>query len=203
MKKIALLKAKANNQMGTNKISSLQALMAHLWVSITRIRNPNPDEEVSYNVLVGTRQRIRPPLSEHYLGNAIVFGTVKSTAGELLNNGLGWAAWEINKMVASQTEKEVRRVLEDWSKRPKLSKLGTLRANHAMTGSSPRFNVFGNDFGWGRPIAVRSGPGNKFDGKLTVFPGFEQGSIDFEACLSDLTLQSLADDAEFMEFASN
>uniref|UniRef100_A0A2N9G1T9 Uncharacterized protein n=1 Tax=Fagus sylvatica TaxID=28930 RepID=A0A2N9G1T9_FAGSY len=65
--------------------------------------------------------------------------------------------------------------------------------------SSPRFNVYGNDFGWGRPITVRSGVGNKFDGKLTVFPGAEEGSMDFEACLLHETLQAMADDAEFME----
>ena len=59
--------------------------------------------------------------------------------------------------------------------------------------------MYGNDFGWGRPIAVRSGVGNKFDGKLTVFPGVEEGSMDFEACLSPETLQAMMDDAEFME----
>ncbi|KAI4969049.1 hypothetical protein ZWY2020_046379 [Hordeum vulgare] len=34
---------------------------------------------------------------------------------------------------------------------------------------SPRFDVYGNDFGWGRPLAVRTGPGNKLDGLITVF----------------------------------
>ena len=46
-------------------------------------------------------------------------------------------------------------------------------------------------------MAVRSGVGNKYDGKLTVFPGAEEGSIEFEACLSSETLQALAEDAEF------
>ena len=36
---------------------------------------------------------------------------------------------------------------------------------------------------------MRSGLGNKSDGKLTVFPGAEEGCIDFEACLSFETLQ--------------
>lgn len=200
--KIAELKAKANSQMGSTKISSLQALMAHLWVSITRSRNLNTEQEVSYKILLGARQRIKPPLSEHYFGNSVMFVTVKSTAGELLKNGLGWAALEMNKTIASQTEVEVIKFLEGWSKFPKLNKLEqAIGSDYALaTGSSPRFDVFGNDFGWGRPIAVRSGPGNKFNGKLTVFPGAEQGSIDFEACLSTVILQALAKDAEFVEF---
>lgn len=59
--------------------------------------------------------------------------------------------------------------------------------------------MYGNDFGWGRPIAVRSGAANKNSGKVTVFPGVEEGSIDFEVCLVPETLRALADDAEFME----
>uniref|UniRef100_A0A0E0P802 Uncharacterized protein n=1 Tax=Oryza rufipogon TaxID=4529 RepID=A0A0E0P802_ORYRU len=39
------------------------------------------------------------------------------------------------------------------------------------TGSSPRFDVFGKDFGWGRPATVRSGGTDKFDGKVTVYEG--------------------------------
>jgi hypothetical protein len=44
--------------------------------------------------------------------------------------------------------------------------------------------VYGNDFGWGRPLTVQSGVANKFDGQLTVFPGPEERSMDLEACLS-------------------
>ncbi|GLT67438.1 hypothetical protein SLA2020_397490 [Shorea laevis] len=173
MEKIQQLKAKANAEMSTDKISSLQAVMAHLWRSVVRGRRLNFDEEVCYLVLVGVRQRVEPALAEEYLGNAVLVGNVTTTAGDILERGLGWAAWQINKMIASQTAEQVR--------------------------NSPRFNVYGNDFGWGRPLAVRSGVGNKSDGKLTVFPGLEEGSIDFEACLSPETLLAMADDAEFNE----
>ncbi|WZZ12085.1 hypothetical protein YC2023_105174 [Brassica napus] len=30
------------------------------------------------------------------------------------------------------------------------------------------------DFGWGKPLAVRSGGANKFDGKISAFPGKEK-----------------------------
>uniref|UniRef100_A0A2N9G2G5 Acetyltransferase n=1 Tax=Fagus sylvatica TaxID=28930 RepID=A0A2N9G2G5_FAGSY len=64
-----------------------------------------------------------------------------------------------------------------------------VRNQHCSTNkSSPWFNVYGNDFGWGRPIAVWTGFANKYDGKLAVFSGIEEGSMDFEACLSPETL---------------
>ena len=196
--KIAQLKAKANAEMGTTTISSLQAVLGHLWRAVGRSRRYSDNQEVHYRVLVGVRQRIQPPLPAEYVGNAVLFGNV-TTVGNLLEHGLGWVAWQINKMIASQTAEEVKKYIEDWVKAPKISILGGVTSNALITGSSPRFNVYGNDFGWGRPITVRSGLGNKSDGNLTVFPGAEEGSIDFEACLSFETLQTMADDEEFME----
>lgn len=62
--------------------------------------------------------------------------------------------------------------------------------------------MYGNDFGWGRPVAVRSGPGNKIDGKMTVFPGSEEGGMTFEICLKAEALGALLQDKEFMEMAA-
>ncbi|OMO58117.1 Transferase [Corchorus olitorius] len=128
---IAKLKAKANAEVGTNDISSLQALLSHIWRSVIRNRNINDDEQTSIFIPIGARQRLC-----------------------------------------------------------------------LMTSSSPRFNMYGNDFGWGKPIAVRSGSANKCDGKITLFCGAEEGSIDIEACLSPQTLEAMGNDEEFMDFVA-
>ncbi|XP_025607093.1 uncharacterized acetyltransferase At3g50280-like [Arachis hypogaea] len=72
--KIAQLKAKANAEAKTHKISSLQAVLTHLWLSVTTTRD-----------------------------------------------------------------------------------CGAIGGKALSTGSSPRFNVYGNDLGWGKPVAVRAG----------------------------------------------
>ncbi|XP_062074992.1 uncharacterized acetyltransferase At3g50280-like [Humulus lupulus] len=192
-KRIVELKAKANAEMGfaNNEISSLQALMAHLWISVTRGRDLNPDEDVRYMVVLGLRSRLQPPLPEGYLGNAVQGMIVQCKVGELLDRGLGWAAAQIKEKISSLTAMEARKHLEDWVESPTLTDLMKLPPNSLLSGSSPRFNVYGNDFGWGRPVAVRSGPGNKIDGKLTPFPGAEEGTIDFEVCLSPATIKHL------------
>ncbi|KAL6220404.1 hypothetical protein ACLB2K_008160 [Fragaria x ananassa] len=125
--KVAKLKAKANAEMGTNTISSLQALVAHLWRATTRGRHDlKSDEETTYRIAIGLRQRLKPPFPNHYMGNAILVVQVKA-------------------------------------------------------------------------LAVRSGPANKNNGTLTVYPGAEEGSVEFEVCLLPETLHAMADDVEFMD----
>ncbi|XWS45245.1 hypothetical protein CRYUN_Cryun15aG0119800 [Craigia yunnanensis] len=196
---IANLKAKANAEVGTNKISSLQALLSHLWRSVIRNKNLDPNEEIHYYVVIRARQRLHE-LPEQYFGNAVKTDqcvTVK--VKELLEQGTGNIAWKMNRMVATNTEEDFKKVLELWIASPKLLKLASWTNKALVTSSSPRFNIYGNNFGWGRPIAVRSGSANKFYGKITVYCGAEEGSIDIEACVSPETLDAGANDQEFMD----
>lgn len=118
----------------------------------------------------------------------------------MLELGLGYVAWEMNKMVALyDNEEKFRCFLDSWVKEPELLTEDNMASNALVTSSSLRFDVYGNDFGWGSPIAVRSGGGNKSHGKITVFCGAEQGSIDIEVCLSLETLEAMGNDSEFMD----
>lgn len=197
---IARLKAKANQEMGVTWISSLQALLAHMWLAATRARELEADVETTYVVLVSHRHRVTPPLPKTYMGNTALGFPATVRAGELVKNGLGWAALQLNQLVASATEDNAIKWLEDWVKKPDIQQIKKHNNTTLVTGSSPRFDVFGNDFGWGSPTEVRSGRGNKVDGKATVYPGREgKGSMALELCLPAATLNVLVEDKEFME----
>ncbi|XP_050207125.1 uncharacterized acetyltransferase At3g50280-like isoform X2 [Mercurialis annua] len=202
---IGELQAKANAELGSNEISSLQALLAHLWRSIVRCRNSEPHQETCYGILIGARPRILHPvpISSEYLGNAIQAAAVSSKSKELVENGIGYAAWKLNRLIAEHTKEKLTKFLRDWMENPKLLSLNNMMMNTLMTSSSPRFNVYGNDFGWGKPIGVRSGEGNKREGKITVYPGIEFGSIDIEVCLSPEILLAMENDSEFMRTAAS
>ena len=59
--------------------------------------------------------------------------------------------------------------------------------------------MYGNEFGMGKGVAVRSGYANKFDGKVKSYSGHKGGgSIDLELCLSPDTMSALESDEEFM-----
>ncbi|XWS29812.1 hypothetical protein CRYUN_Cryun24cG0062400 [Craigia yunnanensis] len=197
-KNIAKLKAKANAEIGTHNISFLQALLSHIWRSVIRNKNYDPNEETNHRVVVGARQRLQE-LPDMYFGNALLGEAVSMKAKELLGQGIGNVASQMKKIIATITEETFKKFLKSWPVSPKLVTMGSMTNNALVTSSSPRFNMYGNDFGWGKPIAIRSGSANKFDGKITLFCGAEKGSIDIEACLSPMTLEGMANDKEFMD----
>lgn len=66
---IAKLKVKANSELGitttTANISSLQAFLAHLWLSVTRARHLDAKEEVAIIFIIGTFSNIFLLLNHH------------------------------------------------------------------------------------------------------------------------------------------
>lgn len=199
---IAKLKARANEEMGEigqGKISSLQAVIAHVWRSIIRCRlaASKTHETTTFEIPMGARQRVDPPLPEEYFGNSVFPGAVTLETGTLLRNGPGWAAFQINKMVASSNGPgNARGFYSGWIKKPEFLQFQGLPMNHFILINY----VYGNDFGWGKPAVVRSGGANSFDGRITISGGLEQGSLEIEECLSCDTLSALAEDDEFMEY---
>ncbi|KAJ4835080.1 hypothetical protein Tsubulata_011229 [Turnera subulata] len=205
---VAALKAKANAQIGICStsnitIASLQAILAHFWRSITRIKRLEAAdiEETLCRVAMNARHRLQTPLPDKYFGNPILVEPTIATAGELLEHGLGWAALQINKMIAQHTDEEIKRKLKAWVERPQAPKFGQPESNMVglVVGGSPWFNVYGNDFGWGKPITVRNGREKLLDCLIFSHPGAgEDGSVDIHACLDPEILLALENETQFM-----
>ncbi|KAI8024265.1 putative acetyltransferase [Camellia lanceoleosa] len=198
---IAKLKAKANAEWQTNSISSLQSVSAFIWRCITRTRCLPYDQKTSCIMSINDRTRIEPPLPEGYCGNfaQTVRGIAK--AGELLEKGLGWAAWQLREAVANHNDKAVREWVEKWMKTPLITRTAEFfDPCGILVSSSPRFKMYENEFGMGRAVAIRSGYANKLDGKVMMYPGYEGGgSMDLEVCLLPESMRDLESDGEFMD----
>ncbi|CAI8599272.1 unnamed protein product [Vicia faba] len=202
---IAKLKAKANKECKTTKISSFQSLSALVWRSITRARQLHHDQRTTCKLATNNRTRMEPPLPMEYFGNSIhAVSTETTTVKDLLENDLGWAAWKVHMAVANHDDKVVRGSVEKWLQAPIVYRGDLLFDRYTvLMGSSPRFNMYGNEFGMGKALAVRSGYANKFDGKITSYPGQEGGgSIDLEVCLLPEKMIALESDEEFMNSVS-
>ncbi|VVB05167.1 unnamed protein product [Arabis nemorensis] len=204
-KHISDLKAKANCEISSSeqRISSLQAVSAHLWRSVARHSGLNREEESHCRVAADFKQRLNPPLEKECFGNVAHLGVATATVGELLDHGVGWAAMQISKMVGSLTNEYYRTYEEKLVRNVKIPKFAVgsrmVISNSVAVTSSPWFQVYDNDFGWGKPIAVRSGPSSGVGGKLTLFRGIEEGSIDVHATLWSSVLINLLTDVEFLD----
>lgn len=148
---------------------------------------------------IGARGR-NTSVAEGYFGNAAYLATMAISEGDLLQKGLGSVALKINELVSQQNEEAARLDVEE---KVDIRRLGGAAAAAAeevpvlIVGSSPRHDVYGCDFGWGKPVAVRSGKAQKFNGLVVIFPEAESGGIDVEVCLPPEVLQSMEYDAEF------
>lgn len=185
-------------------ISSFQSLCALLWRSVTRARKLPPNKTTTFRMAVNCRHRLEPKLDPYYFGNAIQSIPTCASAGDVLSRDLRWCAEQLNENVMAHDNETVRRFVEDWEGNPRVFPLGNADGASITMGSSPRFPMYENDFGWGRPLAVRSGRANKFDGKISAFPGREGGgSIELEVVLAPETMAAIESDWEFMQYATS
>ncbi|KAK7268925.1 hypothetical protein RIF29_21635 [Crotalaria pallida] len=201
--KIAHLKSKANKEANTNKISSQQALLSHIWHVVIRTQKHDPQEETYYLIAIDFRGRTVPPLAKNYFGNGVEAGVVNMKVGELLEGGIGKGAWEMHKMIDSHSYEKLKSQYESWLRTPNF--VQPIQASmHGrkffFTGSSLGFNVYDNDFGWGKPVAYRSGNANNYNGKIGVAVGVKEGSIDVHVSLPHEILEDMGKNPHIMDF---
>ncbi|KAI3892522.1 hypothetical protein MKW92_011390 [Papaver armeniacum] len=208
---IAKLKAKANSDIYDTKqnkvISSLQAVLAHIWIAVLRARRSlnidcSENHETLFGFMMNNRTKLIPPLTETYFGNAVSFVNVTAKDGEVLKKGFGFLASLLNEVVNSNSDEKIRRTFKTRTEKPVVivnsgDEAGIKKKNLVAAGSH-RFNMYGNDFGWGQPIAVKTGVRGKSNGATFVNQGPIEGSIDIEISLPIEVFKAMENDAEFM-----
>ncbi|KAH0457339.1 hypothetical protein IEQ34_012654 [Dendrobium chrysotoxum] len=185
------------------EISSFQSLCAQLWRSVTRARKHlQPSTPTTFRMAVNCRRRVVPAVDDCYFGNAIQSIPTTAAVGEVAAGELSLIAGMLRRNVAAHGDEKIRKVVAEWETEPRCFPLGNPGGAGLTMGSSPRFPMYErNDFGWGEPVAVRSGKANKFDGKISAFPGREGGgNVDLEVCLAPETMGALLQDMEFMHY---
>ncbi|MBA0726336.1 hypothetical protein Golax_002169 [Gossypium laxum] len=192
---------KSSNIANTAEISSFQSLSALLWRAVTRARKLPVSKTTTFRMAVNCRHRLNPKLDPLYFGNAIQSIPTYAVAGDVTSRDLRWCAERLNESVEAHKDERVRGYLKEWEKDPRCFPLGNFDGASMTMGSSPRFPMYENDFGWGRPLAIRSGGANKFDGKISAFPGREgMGGVDLEVVLAPETMAAIESDPEFMQY---
>ncbi|CAL4985054.1 unnamed protein product [Urochloa decumbens] len=180
----------AGDEGAATAVTTFQALSSLLWRCVTRARRLPSAATTACGFPINNRHRLRPPLPAEYFGNCVnAISTEAVGAAALQANGHGWAAAAVGRAVAAHTDAAIRAHVAAWVAEPAVSVLRPAadggKNGGVVVASSPRFDVYGCDFGWGKPLAVRTGRANKFDGNVWLFPGREGGgSVEVEVALA-------------------
>ncbi|CAM8933387.1 unnamed protein product [Rhodiola kirilowii] len=197
------IKSKANaastEGVDSSNFTTFQSITAHIWTHVTRARHLKPEDVTAFAIFADCRNRIDPPVPETYFGNMIQAIFTGTAAGLLLAHPLNFGAGVLQSAIKSHDANMINARNEAWEKSPIIFQYKDAGANCMAVGSSPRFKVYDIDFGFGKPLSVRSGRNNRFDGMVYLYPGKEGGrSIDVEISLEESAMAELEKDDEFL-----
>lgn len=184
---------------GSKPFSTFQSLAVHIWRHVSQARNLKPEDYTVFTVFADCRKRVDPPMPDSYFGNLIQAIFTATAAGLLLENPPSFGALVIQKAIESHDAKAIDERNKAWEAAPKIFQFKDAGVNCVAVGSSPRFKVYEVDFGWGKPVGVRSGSNNRFDGMVYLYQGKSGGrSIDVEITMEAQAMEKLEKDKEFL-----
>ncbi|PKX91472.1 transferase family protein [Aspergillus novofumigatus IBT 16806] len=179
---------------GRGDISRLDALLAHLWISINRARNlANCPDSVFLDLSIGTRTRVSPPLPETFLGSPLFLTHVGAPAKSLCTASIGTIASKIRETVALFTAEKIGAVLHDaaYEASPQRLWQAFLGTRHVLVTSWLRLKVYGVEFvGDGnRPRYVHAVL-PKLDGEVQVMEsGVDDNGVDVALYLEEEAME--------------
>ncbi|KAJ6753396.1 5-AROMATIC ACYLTRANSFERASE putative-RELATED [Salix purpurea] len=133
-------------------LSSFATTFSYALVCLVKARGLKSDEKVMFGFGADCRARLDPPIPTNYSGNCISFHTGVLIAGSVMqDDGILFVARKVSEKIKG-IEKTTLEVEKD--KMKKLMMTTDLDAMPVRVSGSNRFEVYGVDFGWGRPKNV-------------------------------------------------
>ncbi|KAL3618147.1 hypothetical protein CASFOL_038468 [Castilleja foliolosa] len=186
-----------NKNPGMVNVSSFTVACAHLWTCLVKAAaaagEEVADDEPEYlSFPVDCRGRFNPPLPNNYFGNCILSVVTESTNGKLRGNkGLLYAAEVIGEAIRKTVEND--RGITDGYTESVLEFVKRMGDRMIIVAGSPRLDLYGLDYGWGRPVKNEFVSGHD---NLELFflgkSGKYQGGIDIAVVMSKVRMDAFA-----------
>ncbi|KAJ7295748.1 hypothetical protein O6H91_18G003200 [Diphasiastrum complanatum] len=160
--------------------STFKILTAHLWRCISKARKIEADVDTGLLISVDARRRLQPPLPDSYFGNVTFSPFPCTTAKQLLEKPISFAAGLIHAAIQGVDDSYLRSTLdfiESQLCRTESQMPHELSPN-LVVASWARFPLYELDFGWGSPcFAGNVAEGH--EGVVVLLPSYTRdGSID-------------------------
>lgn len=129
-------------------VSTFSLTCAYMWVCLVKAQRPRKNK-MRFVFSVDCRSRLEPPIPPTYFGNCIAGHLAfAETQGLLGEDGVAVAVDAMSEAMGRLREGCLNGA-EGW-----ISLLSTVEERAIAAAGSPRFEVYGSDFGWGRPRKV-------------------------------------------------
>lgn len=159
------------------RVSHLDALLAHIWGSISRARQLNEDEETYLDATFGFRNRLDPPLPPSFLGSPLTLAKVTSTGRHAIDHRLGEIAASIRSTLQAFNSFTLPALLHEMAFEMGAQRLwnGFLGRRNTIVTSWLQLGIRDVDFGAGVPTYVEAVMPST-DGCIQVMEAGEYGS---------------------------
>ncbi|CAL0321717.1 unnamed protein product [Lupinus luteus] len=132
-----------------SKVSTFSVTCAYLLSCLVKVEKPK-DERVAFIFSVDSRTRLDPPILPTYFGNCVFPQLVVVETNKLAENDGFFIALEGISDALNKLENGVLKEGKNW-----MSKIQSAIGDRIFSvAGSPRFEVYGIDFGWGKPKKV-------------------------------------------------
>lgn len=130
--------------------STFSLICGYAWVCVEKAIPDTNKEKAIFGFGVDSRSRLKPALPSTYFGNCIAGCFVVAEREKLVGEkGVAFAAERIRERIRG-LEDGVFKGAETW-----VSVVNSVQTERITSvAGSPRFEVYGTDFGWGRPWKV-------------------------------------------------
>ncbi|KAJ5748715.1 uncharacterized protein N7511_010411 [Penicillium nucicola] len=190
-----------NTQESRKDISRLDALLAHLWKSITKARKdtaPESPDPIYLNLSLGVRTRTQPPLPQTFIGSPLFLTHVSMPGTQNSQAPLSEIAARIRDTMKKFTPEAVGAILHDAAHEISPQRLwqGFLGRGHVLATSWLRLGLYDVSFGGGGVPRYVHAVMPKVDGCLQVMDdAVEGGGMDVALYLDDGDMRTLLGDS--------
>ncbi|KAI1380481.1 transferase family protein [Hypoxylon crocopeplum] len=184
--------------LNSQRVSRLDAALAHIWILVNRARQLEmSEEEVYMDITLGLRARVEPPLPETFVGSPILLAYIAKTGSEASTATIGSIAGSIRQTMSQFTPDAVSAYIHDAAHEVSPQRLwqSFLGSRHTLVTSWVRARAYEVDFcATGQLARYVQGVMPRLDGLVQVMDIAETGDFDISVCLEKDTLKRLIQD---------